>query len=144
MVILENNNDFKLNNLIISKMSARIIPIKGSDTVMAVFGKPGIFYKGEWKDVKITNVGTDKDTPLNIRKSLVGLTIPTIFSKEQIESQTKSTFLIPKGSRLAYSTDVITALESAGKTKEAEQLKKVAQGHLDMYVFEQEVYEFSN
>ncbi len=122
-------------------MTARTITIHGTDEVMAMFGKTGVFYRGKWQDIKITKVGEDEDTPLDVRKSLVGLTIPTIFNKKQIESQTNTTFPIPKGSRLSYSVDVLTALESAGKIKEAEQLKKVAPNPLDMYVFEKEIYE---
>ena len=113
---------------------SRTIQIQGSDEVMAMFGKPGEFYRGKWQDVKITGLGKDEGTPLEVRTALIGLTIPTIFTKEAIEKQTGTTFPIPDGSRLAYAADIINALNSTGKHKEAEQLRAVAQGSLDMYV----------
>ncbi len=113
---------------------SRTIQIGGSEEVMAMFGRPGEFYRGRWKDVKITGLGKDEDTPLEIRAALVGLNIPTIFTKESIEKQTGATFPIPNGSRLAYADDVIDALKSAGKHREAEQLRAIAKSSLDMYV----------
>ncbi|MEK6945800.1 MAG: hypothetical protein AABW63_03330 [Nanoarchaeota archaeon] len=122
-------------------MTGRTIIIHGSDEVLAMFGKPGFFYKGRWEKVKITQIGTDKDTPLEVRKSLVGLVIPTIFTKEGIEKETGATFPIPEGSRLAYSQDVTDVLESNGRIEEARQLRSVAPEPLDMYVIEKEIYE---
>lgn len=115
--------------------------IHGSDKVMAPFGEVGIFYRGKWENVKVTQVGPDKDTPLEVRKSLVGLVIPTIFTKEDIEKQTKSTFPIPKDSRLAYASDVIEILKSSGKNEAANQLKKITPDFLDMYILEKDIYE---
>lgn len=103
-------------------------------------GAPENFYRGKWQNVKITEVGKSEDTPLDVRKSLVGLTIPTIFTKEQIEAYADEEFL-PEGSRLAYSQDVIEALKSAGKDEAAKQLENVAPDYLDMYVLEREIYE---
>ena len=120
---------------------ARTVTIHGSDEVMAILGTPGTFYRGKWQNVKVTGVGPDENTPLEVRKSLVGLVIPTIFTKERIEEQTGATFPIPKESRLAYSPDVIDALKSAGKPEAAEQLEIVAGNPLDMYVLEREIYE---
>ena len=120
---------------------SRTVMIVGSDEVMAMFGESGTFYRGKWQNVKVTRVGRDEDTPLEVRKSLVGLVIPTIFTKEAIEKQTGATFPIPKRSRLAYSPDVIEALRSAGKDEAARQLKGVAPNSLDMYVLETGIYE---
>jgi len=115
--------------------------IIGSDEVMAMFGVLGTFYRGKWQKVKVTEVGTDENTPLEVRKSLVGLVVPTIFTKEGIEQQTGATFPIPKGSRLAYSSDVIETLKSAGRDQAAKQLKSIVPHPLDMYVFERGIYE---
>ena len=120
---------------------ARTIAIQNSEEVMAMFGESGTFYRGKWEKVKVTKVGIDEDTPLEVRKSLVGLVIPTIFTKERIEEQTGVTFPIPDESRLAYSLDVISTLNSAGKYKAAKQLKNISPNALDMYVFEKEIYE---
>lgn len=118
----------------------RTIIIHGSDKVMAMFGEPGIFYRGKWENIKVTQINKDEEVPLNVRKSLVGLTIPTIFTKEQIETQTGTKFPIPDKPRLAYSQDVVDILKSTGKHKEAEQLRKVIPNPLDMYVFEKGNY----
>lgn len=125
-------------------MTGRTITIHGSDEVMAMFGQPGTFYRGKWQNVRITKTGLDEETPIEVRNSLVGMIIPTIFSKEQIEKQTGATFPIPKESMLAYCLDVIEILKSAGKTNEAEQLRKVAPSPLDMYIIEKEIYEAVN
>ncbi len=122
-------------------MTARTVTIHGSDEVMAMYGIPGTFYRGKWENVRVTQVGTDEDTPLEVRESLVGLVIPTIFTKERIEEQTGATFPIPKESRLAYSPDIIEALKSAEKHEVAKQLENVAPNPLDMYVIEKEIYE---
>ena len=121
-------------------MTGRTIIIHDSDEVMATLGSPGTFYRGKWQDVKVTKVGEDKDTPLDVRRSLVGLTIPTIFDKQQLESQGVN-LGIPDNSRLAYSTDVIDALKFVGKHEEATQLEKIVPNPLDMYVFEDGTYE---
>jgi len=119
----------------------RTIAIQNSDEVMAMYGTSGTFYRGKWERIKVTQIGEDEDTPLTVRKSLVGLIIPTIFIKEGIEAQTGITFPIPQESRLAYSPDVIEALRSAGRHEAVEQLERVAPNPLDMYVFEREIYE---
>ena len=115
---------------------SRTIQIQGSNEVMAMFGEPGAFYRGRWEKVRLTGLSKDEDTPLEVRTALIGMTIPTIFTKESIEEQTGTTFSIPKGSRLAYAADVIHALKSAGKNREAEQLRVIANGSLDMYVID--------
>jgi len=93
---------------------ARTIAIQNSDEVMAMLGTPGAYYRGRWEDVKITGVSKDKEVPLEVRKSLVGLIIPTIFTKEKIEEQTGLKFPVPDQSRLAYTADVISVLDNAG------------------------------
>jgi hypothetical protein len=120
---------------------ARTVTINGSDEVMAMYGIPGTFYRGKWEKVRVTQIGVDEDTPLEVRKSLVGLVIPTIFTKERIEEQTGVSFPIPKESRLAYSPDVIDVLKSAGRHDAAKQLEGIAPNPLDMYVLERETFE---
>lgn len=122
-------------------MSGRTVRIHGSDEVMAMFGDFETFYRGKWQNVRVIKIGEAKDTPLDVRKSLVGLIIPTIFSKEEIEAQTGAQFPIPKGSRLAYSPDVIEILKSSGKHEEAKQLGEIVPDPFDMYVIEEGIYE---
>ena len=119
----------------------RTIQIENSDEVMAMFGIPGHFYRGKWQNVRVTQVSPDEDTPLDVRKSLVGLIIPTILTKENIEGQTGATLPIPENSRLAYACDVVEVLKSSGKQEAAEQLRKTVPNPLDMYVLEDGVYE---
>ncbi len=122
-------------------MNRRTVMIPGSDEVMAIFGDFKTFYRGRWQNVRVIKIGEAEDTPLNVRKSLVGLIIPTIFSKEEIEAQTGAEFPIPKGSRLAYPLDVIKVLKSSSKHEAAKQLRGIVPDPLDMYVIEKEIYE---
>jgi hypothetical protein len=117
------------------------IPIQGSDEVMAMLSSRCVFYRGKWQKIRVTRPGTDENTPIEIRDSLVGLVIPTIFTKESLEEQIHNTLSIPAGSRLAYAVDVINALHSAEKYKAMERLRSLCPSSLDMYVFEKETYE---
>jgi hypothetical protein len=119
----------------------RTIYLHGSNEVMAMFGESGIFYRGRWQDIIVTGIGSDDNIPLSLRKSLVGLVIPTIFSKESIEEQTGTIFPIPKESRLAYSSDVARILNNDGKIDAARILEESAKHPLDMYIFERDIYE---
>ena len=121
-------------------MAPGTIRIMDSPDVMAPFGRPNTFYRGRWKNVQITQVGPDEQTPIEVRKSLVGLVIPTIFTKESIEEQTGAQFPIPKGSRLAYASDVIKVLGDSGKTEDARKLSEIAPSTFDMYVLEDGIY----
>ena len=118
----------------------RTIPIPESDEVMAMFREPAVSYKGKWQDINIVKISKQEYVPLDIRESLVGLTIPTIFSKEKLESQGIS-LPIPVNSRIAYADDVVNVLEDDGKFYLAEQLKKIYPKFLDMYVFEGGIYD---
>jgi hypothetical protein len=111
--------------------------------VMAPFGDYG-YYKGKWENIKVKRIGLDTRTPLEIRKSLVGLVVRTIFTRESIEKQTGQEFLIPPGCRLAYPSDVVKALQDAGKYDAAEKLRRLtteSDKYSYMYVFEKEIYE---
>ncbi len=120
----------------------RTTAVPKSEEVMAMFIEPMVSYRGKWQDIKITKVSGDEDLPLNIRESLVGLTIPTIFSKEQLESQeAELPNKISDNSRLAYVPDVVNVLETAGKGDEARQLEELYPDFLDMYVAEGGIYE---
>ena len=124
----------------------RTVPILRSDEVLAMLGNSENFFKGKWQNVSIIKVGKKikvgwhRGIPLNVRKSLVGLTIPTIFSKEQLESQGIE-LPIRDNSRLAYTSDVIHVLNDAGKYKEARQLEKVNPNFFDMYLVDEEMYD---
>jgi len=120
---------------------SRTIKIMGSEEVMAAFAKPGRYYRGKWEYVKITRLIEDEDMPLEIRTALVGLIIPTIFTKESIEKQSGASFPVPENSRFAYGTDIVDVLKSAGKQKEAEQLAGIADSPLDMCTINPQSYE---
>lgn len=119
----------------------RTISIYGSDFVLALYLRPGHYYRGKWENVLITGVGKDEDTPLEVRTALVGLTIPTIFTKETVEEQIGVDIQIPEGLRLAYCTDVIDALKSARKREEARLLVEKFDNPLDLYGLEKEIWE---
>ena len=127
--------------MIIKEIMVRTVGIYGSSQVMAMFGDPETYYIGEWEKIRVVGIGTDEKTPLEVRRSLVGLTIPTIFTKQKIEEQVRITLPIPEGSRLAYSLDVINALRNVGKNDVAAQLETISPNYLDMYVFEKEICE---
>jgi hypothetical protein len=120
---------------------ARTIQVQGTDEVMAMFGTSETYHRGKWEDVTITGVSKDEDVPLEVRTALVGLTVPTIFTKESIERQTGASFPIPENSRLAYCTDVAEVLRSTGKNSEADQLTQIANNPLDMYAIDPDSYE---
>jgi len=121
-------------------MTGRTISIGGSENVMAALGSGGHYYEGKWLDVLVTQIGKDEDTPLEIRKSLVGLTVPTIFSKEQL-TEAGVNLPIPDGSRIAYCEDIVKILDSNGKDEGARQLRETISNPCDMYVFEEGVYQ---
>lgn len=121
-------------------MTGKITKIDGSDEVKATLGSWGTSYRGRWQNVRVIKVGKDENTPLEVRKSLVGLIIPTIFDGQQINLQGID-IGIPDNSRLAYASSVIDALRSAGRHEEADQLKEMAPNPLHMYVFEDGTYE---
>lgn len=123
---------------------ARTINVKGADEVMAMFGTPETYYRGKWENVRITDISKDEDVPLEVRTALMGLTIPTIFTKESIERQTGASFPIPENSRLAYCIDIAEVLKSAGKQREAEQLTRMANNPLDMYTIDPTSYQLLN
>ena len=120
-----------------------IVDVEGlnDDEVYAACGAPNIFLRTRREKIRVTGVATDEHTPLVVRESLVGLVIPTIFTKEGLEWQIGSMLPIPNGSRLSYAPVVISVLKSAGKIDSARELEKVIPRPLDMYVFEREIYE---
>lgn len=114
--------------------------VRVSDEDSFQFGKPGTFRSGKREDVRVTGVGVSEYIPLEIRRSLVGLVVPTVFTKERLVEQGE--YLdIPDGSRLSYSLDVVRALEEAGKYEAGASLRELAPGTLDIYWFEKEICE---
>ena len=118
----------------------RTIDIHNSDEVFAPLGDSGTFFRGKWQKIKITEIVKDEDVPFEVRKSLVGLIVPTIFEKQQLDSQGVDLHL-PDNSRLSYCTDVVEVLKSAKKYEEADILEAISIYPLDMYVFENGTYE---
>lgn len=99
----------------------------------------GSFIEGQHLDILVTAASGDEDLPLFVRQALVGLTIPTIFSSEQLCGAS------PEGSRAAYVSEVAKALEAANKAEVAKELLKVLEGdgcsEYDLVVFESGQYE---
>jgi len=120
---------------------SRTIQIQNSNEVMAQFGTPGVFYRGLWQNIQVTGITDDNDIPLEVRAALVGLELPTIFTKESIEAQTGTNLPITANTRLAYCADIIDILNAAGKTAEASALAKIATNPLDMYTIAPEYYQ---
>ena len=117
----------------------KTIPIGNSEEVFAALGTPGTFYRGKWQGIKITQIGKDDDVPFEVRKSLVGLIVPTIFGKSQLELQGVDLHL-PDNSRLSYCMDIVESLKSAEKFWEATWLEAIVSNPLDMYIFEEGIY----
>lgn len=118
-------------------MPVRTTPIFGSKEVSAPILDGTTFIRGRRVAIKVTGVGRDTDTPLTIRRALVGLEISTIFNWQQMP---KTKYTNPEGSRAAYVMEVIERLRVAKKTGEADLLKEIAPGPFDLYVFEPEIY----
>jgi hypothetical protein len=108
---------------------------------MAQLGQPGHFFRGKHQKVRVTKVGPDEETPLEVREALVGMILPIIFTQERLAKQDVD-LGIPKGSALSYGSDVIAALKEAGKESAAELLFPQLTSEFDMYVFEPEIFEF--
>lgn len=98
--------------------------------VMAPMGG-GRFIEGKRRDICVTAVCKDEDLPLNIRQALVGVTLTTIFDSEQVGG------IVPKGSRVAYGSEVAEALIAADKEEVAEKLTAVLKDNHphDEYMF---------
>ncbi len=97
-------------------VSTTVIP--GSDgkmTTMAPVGN-GFFIEGKRRDIRVISQGNDEDLPPLIREALLGVTLSTIFSPEQMDG------LPPKGSRIAYASEVAEALNTADRTEAATEL----------------------
>mgnify|MGYP001561340773 CR=1 FL=1 len=118
----------------------RTFPIRNSDDVMAELGRPETFYRGKWEKIKVIGLSQDEKTPMSVREGLMGLVIPTIFTKESLESQGVK-LPIPPESRLTYPECVSNALTSAGKHSAVEDLGIILGNPMDMYIFERKTYE---
>jgi len=116
------------------------IMIHGSNgEVMAPIGG-GQFIRGKRLDIRVVRPPKDEDVPMSVREALVGMTISTIFSSEQLHGAA------PPKSRMAYGREVVEALEKAGKETEAQELSealnKTENGEYTLLVFERPVFEF--
>ena len=109
-----------------------------SEEVMAPLGLAGTFIKGKRQAILVTGVGFDKQTPLIIRESLVGLQISCIFTKKQIGERFDQ---IPSGALIAYCSEIIETLCAAKKHDAAAALKEITDDPLDLYVFEPENFQ---
>jgi len=118
-------------------------PISGSQEVTAPIGGLESHCVGQWQNIKVTSVSETKDFPVNVRTALVGLVVPTIFTKVQLERTMGRVDAISEGTRFAYMPDVIQALTAAGKYNEAAELRRAQPNRFSLYGFEQTVYELA-
>jgi len=116
------------------------IVVHGSDGEVMAPIESGRFIKGKRRNVLITAASSDEDLPLHVRQALVGLTISTIFSPEQVNGAA------PEESRVAYASEVAEALEAADKVEVAEDFltalkENRCDGEYDLIVFKSGEYE---
>jgi len=117
------------------------IQIHGTDgRVQAPFGRPGIFIEGEHRKIRVIKEIRDEDICVSIQKSFIGMELPIIFSSEDINRHLQDKNKIPEGSMLAYTVDIIDALERADKRIEAAELCSISISDLDMIVFPKGTY----
>ena len=118
------------------------IMVHGSDgKVMAPFGQPGTFIEGRRRKIQVIGVSKDEDTPLLVREALVGMTVPIIFTGEEVNKHFRKASQIDPKMMLAYVSEVIEVLQSAGKKTAARALKQAYSEEFDMYCFESETFE---
>jgi hypothetical protein len=120
-------------------MAHRDIRIRGSNKTQAQLSSEGEFYRGEWQDIIVTGLDPEENVPLNIRQSLIGLVIPTVFTAQILREQGVE-LSIPEESRLAYSNDIIGIFHRSDKAQEARALKELCPSRFDMYVFPKTIY----
>ena len=92
------------------------IVLHGSDGGVLAPIRGGTFIPGKRLDIRITAASDDDDMPPAVRAGLVGVTVSTMFSSEQVNGAA------PEGSRVAYASEVAEALRAAGKDALAEEL----------------------
>lgn len=121
-------------------MAIGTIAVHGSSgEVMAPFGKPGTFIKGRRVKVTVLDpIKIDESIPEITRNALVGLTVETIFTAEQVVEMAPSfKNLLPPESRLAYVAEVVEVLKSAGRNVEAEALRRSDPSPLGLLILDQ-------
>lgn len=117
------------------------IMIHGSNgEVMAPIGG-GEFIRGKRQNILIVDVSKDEDVPLSVRQALVGMTISTMFSSEQLSGAA------PPGSRTAYGSEVVEALKKTNKSAEARKLAEALRqsdpdSEYSFLIFEDGTYEY--
>jgi hypothetical protein len=100
-------------------------------------------------DVLVTGTSTCKDVPEGVKKALVGVTIPTFFTKKRLlgmlrhskpETRNKIKSL-PDHSRISFFDHIEEALMQAGKTEAVAELKAHPQLYKLFYTLEKECFE---
>lgn len=95
-------------------------PIEGTPYVMAPYHDAKNLIRGQRAYVQVTYLKLEGERLLLPRQALVGLIVPTIFTKEQVAAQDiECAKMIPIGARLAYLGDVSETLDQAGKHEAA-------------------------
>lgn len=121
------------------------ITVHGSNgEVMApLWGHPGHFITGKPRMIKIIQVGPDKETPIEVREGLVGVTVRAMFEKHHLTEHFDGfEDLLPDKVQVAYTGDVVEALREAGKEEIANALwERMERDPLTFYVFEPGTFE---
>lgn len=117
-----------------------MIPVIGvrdsNGEVMApMCGRPGEFYPGKLRRIKIVGLDPDESVPLEIREALIGLSIRTVFDRDLLSKIGNFADIIPVGALIAYMKDVAEALTATGKKGLAAELLKIGESPLAFYVF---------
>jgi hypothetical protein len=69
------------------------------------------FYKGIWESIKVTKVGPDINTPIEIRKSLVGLVVKLSLQKKALKSRQEKNFQFLRAQELHIPSMLLNHLE---------------------------------
>ena len=102
-------------------------------------GVAGEFIPGTPRMILITAIDPDEDTPLSVRKALIGVRVKTMSTGDQLGKGFAD--VMPTGSLAAYLEDTVEALRSAGKTEAADELWTLCPQPTSLYVFKPGIYE---
>ncbi len=114
-------------------------PLRGVDAVLVPLGSWKTILQGKREWIRIIAVGPDKNTPHVVREALVGLTVCTVLSWEQLPPALQG--IVPRGACLAYASEVLAALKAAKKEVAVQALIPLVQHDLDVYAFEDGTFE---
>jgi len=108
------------------------------------FAEPDINIIGRRVKIRVTSLEIDntENTPLSIRRAMVGKSFTTVLTAEQVIEAFGEHYgnKFPLGSRIAYADEVVKVLLEAGSTEEAILLQQIALDGFCMFAFPYECY----